>query len=47
MVGGKIHSADEYMRISSIAERGRLSALLLLRLASGELRMPAADDTAR
>ena len=47
VVGGKIHSADEYMRISSIAERGRLSALLLLRLASGELRMPAADDTAR
>lgn len=42
VVGGKIHSADEYMRISSLAERGRLSALLLLRLASGELEWPAA-----
>jgi len=38
VVGGDIHSDREWMRISSLAERGKLSALLLLRLASGELR---------
>lgn len=37
VVGGEIHSDREWMRISSIAERGKLNALLLLRLASGEL----------
>ena len=38
VVGANIHSAQETMRISSLAERGALSALLLLRLASGELQ---------
>lgn len=38
VVGGDIHSDREFMRISSITERARLSALLLLRLASGELQ---------
>ncbi|MCK9195258.1 MAG: hydrolase [Nevskia sp.] len=37
VVGGDIHSDREWMRISSLAERSKLSALLLLRLASGEL----------
>lgn len=37
VVGDAIHSDREWMRVSSIAERGKLSALLLLRLASGEL----------
>jgi len=37
VVGGEIHSEREWMRVSSLAERGKLSALLLLRLASGEL----------
>jgi glutamate carboxypeptidase len=37
VVGGEIHSDREWMRVSSLAERGKLSALLLLRLASGEL----------
>lgn len=37
VVGGEIHSDREFMRIGSLAERGKLSALLLLRLASGEL----------
>jgi glutamate carboxypeptidase len=37
VVGGEIHSGREWMRVSSLAERGKLSALLLLRLASGEL----------
>lgn len=37
VVGGEIHSSREFMRISSLAERGQLSALLLMRLASGDL----------
>ena len=37
VVGGEIHSDREFMRFSSLAERAKLSALLLLRLASGEL----------
>lgn len=37
VVGDAIHSDREWMRVSSIGERARLSALLLLRLASGEL----------
>lgn len=39
VVGGKIHSDEEYMRISSLTERAQLSALLLLRLASGEISL--------
>ncbi|MBL6751450.1 MAG: hydrolase [Nevskia sp.] len=37
VVGGELHAPGEWMRVSSIGERARLSALLLLRLASGEL----------
>jgi glutamate carboxypeptidase len=37
VVGGDIHSDREWMRVSSLAERGAVSALLLTRLASGEL----------
>jgi glutamate carboxypeptidase len=37
VVGGEIHSDREWMRVSSLAERGKLNALLLLRLAAGEL----------
>lgn len=37
VVGGEIHSDREWMSPSSLVERGQLSALLLLRLASGEL----------
>lgn len=37
VVGDRIHSDQEWMRVSSISERAKLSALLLLRLASGEL----------
>jgi glutamate carboxypeptidase len=35
--GGAIHSPDEFMIISSLAERAALSALVLNRLASGDL----------
>jgi glutamate carboxypeptidase len=34
--GGAIHSPDEYLIVDSLAERARLSALVLMRLASGE-----------
>lgn len=37
VVGGEIHSDREFMRVSSLTERAQLSALLLLRLAHGEL----------
>ncbi len=40
VVGGNLHSAEEFMRIASLVERAQLSALLLLRLASGELAVP-------
>ena len=35
--GGAIHSADEYLIVDSLAERAQLSALTILRLASGAL----------
>jgi glutamate carboxypeptidase len=33
--GGKIHSAEEYLIVDSLAERAALSALTILRLAGG------------
>ena len=35
--GGQIHSNGEYMVIESLTERARLAALLLMKLASGEI----------
>ncbi|MBR9885010.1 MAG: hydrolase, partial [Oceanospirillales bacterium] len=35
--GGKIHSSDEYMIVSSLTQRAKLSALILMRLANGDL----------
>lgn len=37
VVGGDIHSPREWMRVSSLSERAKLSALLLLQLASGAM----------
>lgn len=34
--GGKIHSADEYCLVDSLSQRAKLSALLLMKLASSE-----------
>ena len=34
--GGKIHSAEEYLIVDSLAERAALSALTILRLAEGK-----------
>lgn len=39
--GGRIHSADEFMIVSSLSERAGLSALILNRLADGRMDGPA------
>jgi glutamate carboxypeptidase len=44
--GGAIHSPDEYICLDSLTERARLSALLLMKLAAGELSWPT-DPQAR
>lgn len=38
--GGAIHSPDEYLLTDSLTERAKLTALLLLRLAAGDLPWP-------
>lgn len=40
--GGDIHSAHEYVLLDSLEERAKLSALLLLRIAAGEIPNPGA-----
>lgn len=40
--GGAIHSADEFVKLDSLEERAKLSALLLLRVAAGDLPNPGA-----
>ena len=37
--GGKIHSGEEFVLINSFAERAKLSALLLMKYASGDFEM--------
>lgn len=37
--GADLHSAEEYMLLGSLIERARLAALLLMKLASGEIRL--------
>lgn len=36
VIGGNIHSEDEFMRVDSLTSRAQLSALLLMQLASGD-----------
>jgi glutamate carboxypeptidase len=38
--GGEIHSANEFVRLDSLEERAKLSALLLLRIAAGDIPNP-------
>jgi glutamate carboxypeptidase len=38
--GGAIHSRDEYMIVESLTERAQLTALFLMRLASGTMPLP-------
>lgn len=42
--GGKIHSADEFICLDSLEERARLSALLLMKVASGEIPNPSSFE---
>ena len=42
--GANIHSAQEYAKLDSLVERARLSALLLLKIASGDIPNPG-DET--
>ncbi|MEO6436916.1 MAG: hydrolase [Tepidisphaeraceae bacterium] len=39
-VGGELHSDREYVRISSLAERAKVTGLLLMRLAAGQVSVP-------
>ncbi len=45
--GAHIHSSREYVRLDSLEERAKLSALLLLRIAAGDVPVPAALAGAR
>ncbi len=38
--GGEIHSANEFVKLDSLEERAKLSALLLLRIAAGDIPNP-------
>lgn len=40
--GGDIHSAAEFVKLDSLEERAKLSALLLLRIAAGDIPNPGA-----
>ena len=41
--GGAIHSDQEFLRIDSLAQRAKLSALLLMKLAAGVVEWPPPD----
>lgn len=41
--GGDIHSPSEFVRLDSLEERAKLSALLLLRVAAGDVPNPGAN----
>ncbi len=46
VIGGNIHSVDEYMEIDSLVTRSKLSACLLTRLALGDIRWNANSERA-
>jgi glutamate carboxypeptidase len=43
--GGDLHSDKEYILLDSLAERAKLSALLLMRLAGGEVRISEDENS--
>jgi len=43
--GGKIHSSDEFVKLDSLEERAKLSALLFLKIANGEIQNPGTLKT--
>lgn len=45
--GGNIHSPEEWLDLKSLAERARLTALILMKLASGEMVWPVAGGDGR
>ena len=46
MRGANIHSSDEIARLDSLEERAKLSALLLLRVAAGDIENPGLKERA-
>jgi len=44
VTGGGIHSADEYLLLNSLVERAQLSALLLMKLGAGEIKVEELDQ---
>jgi glutamate carboxypeptidase len=40
-VGGDLHSEREFLRVSSLVERAKLTAFVLLKLACGDISLPA------
>ncbi len=43
--GGDIHSPNEYLLIDSLTERAKLTALLLMKFASGQMKWPMKNNT--
>ncbi len=41
--GGNIHSADEFVKLDSLVERAKLSGLLLMKIAAGDIQNPGLD----
>ncbi len=39
-VGGNLHTAEEYIKLSSIAQRAKLTARFLMQIAAGEVTIP-------
>ena len=40
-IGDRLHSAEEFVRLPSLAERARLAARFLEKFAAGEIGIPA------
>jgi glutamate carboxypeptidase len=45
--GGNLHSPDEFLLLDSLTERAKLSALLLMKLAAGEIDWPRNSSEGR
>jgi glutamate carboxypeptidase len=44
VTGGGIHSADEFVSLDSLVERAQLTALLLMKLAAGEIKVEELNE---
>jgi len=45
--GGNLHSPDEFLLLDSLTERAKLSAILLIKLAAGEIEWPREPSEGR